>query len=211
MDIKVVQKKKSNKGLLIALLVILIIGIAIGGFALYKYYNHNVPSIVGMETQQAKDSLEDAGLVYVVQDRAYSDSVEKGCIISQSIAAGDSIKSGTKVQVVISKGEQPKPKAKVKKIIVKDNDNSSASSSSSSSSSAVTDIVYYAVRSDGVNVRSEPKHKSSLVVAIPDNSTPLTYMDDTSEGYGSDGKIHTWYKVQTPDGDIGWVRSDLVK
>ena len=69
---------------------------------------------------------------------------------------------------------------------------------------------YYQKIGDSVNLRSDPTHDSKLVATIEDSS-PLFFYGETEQGYGSDGKIHEWYKVYLGDGISGWVRSDLVK
>ena len=66
----------------------------------------------------------------------------------------------------------------------------------------------------GLNVRSEPKHESELVDTVY-GGTKLYYYDETGQGYGSDGLLHEWYRVEwavpgSSEEKAGWVRSDLV-
>ena len=61
-----------------------------------------------------------------------------------------------------------------------------------------------------LNVRSEAKHESDLVVKIYDESELMSYYGESKQGLGSDGKLHDWYKITLNDGTSGWVRSDLV-
>ncbi len=61
-----------------------------------------------------------------------------------------------------------------------------------------------------LNVRSEAKHESDLVVKIYDESELMSYYGESKQGLGSDGKLHDWYKITLKDGTSGWVRSDLV-
>ena len=75
----------------------------------------------------------------------------------------------------------------------------------------VADAVFYPARSDGVNVRTEPRHNSGLVTSINNRNTALYYFGESEQGYGSDGAIHTWYRIETENGLSGWVRSDLVR
>ena len=66
----------------------------------------------------------------------------------------------------------------------------------------------------GMNVRSKPDHESELVDTIF-GGTKLYFYDEISQGYGSDGIMHDWYRVEwqvsgTTEEKAGWVRSDLV-
>ena len=66
----------------------------------------------------------------------------------------------------------------------------------------------------GLNVRSESKHESVLVDTIY-GGTKLYFYDEIGQGYGSDGLMHDWYRVEwavpgTTEEKAGWVRSDLV-
>ena len=66
----------------------------------------------------------------------------------------------------------------------------------------------------GLNVRSEPKHESGLVDTIY-GGTILYFYDEVDQGYGSDGILHDWVRVEwavpgSTEEKAGWVRSDLV-
>ena len=66
----------------------------------------------------------------------------------------------------------------------------------------------------GLNVRSESKHESGLVDTIY-GGTKLYFYDEVGQGYGSDGLLHDWYRVEwavpgTTEEKAGWIRSDLV-
>ena len=62
---------------------------------------------------------------------------------------------------------------------------------------------------DGVNIRPTPEISEERVMLIP--------YDDTESQFVCQGEEHLddeefiWCKVMTPDGKIGWVRSDLMK
>ena len=62
----------------------------------------------------------------------------------------------------------------------------------------------------GVNLRSEPRHNSSLAgEAYPPDV--LYYYGESAWGEGSDGAQHLWYYVNVAGTNTwGWVRSDLV-
>ena len=85
----------------VAVVVLLACIIPIG----YKYYHHVVPSVSGMAAQKAQTTLEEAGLGYKVKSKEFSDSVDRNAVISQSIKKGETVKKGTVVKVVISKGK----------------------------------------------------------------------------------------------------------
>lgn len=62
----------------------------------------------------------------------------------------------------------------------------------------------------GLNVRSQPRHKSDLIKTVKSSTEKLYYSGESAEGYGSDGELHVWYKIDIETGGTGWVRSDLV-
>lgn len=73
----------------------------------------------------------------------------------------------------------------------------------------VAEIIFHITESS--NLRSEPKHDSALITTVRDTSVNLHYFGENGEGYGSDGMLHTWYKVYLDDGKVsGWIRADLV-
>lgn len=68
-----------------------------------------VPNVVGMTQAQASNAIQNAGLsVHVIND--WSEKVAKGNVISQSIAAGSKVASGTYVRLVVSQGVPNVPK-----------------------------------------------------------------------------------------------------
>ncbi|MCF0230033.1 MAG: hypothetical protein HUJ76_10135, partial [Parasporobacterium sp.] len=70
-------------------------------------------------------------------------------------------------------------------------------------------ILYVNPINDQINVRSLPQHDSALVgtVSMYEN---MYFNNETSTGYGSDGKLHFWYRITSDRGVTGWVRDDLV-
>ena len=65
-----------------------------------------VPGVIGMTHDDARKAIVDASLGFD-STTAYSDSVAEGKVISQSIAAGTKVKSGTTVSVTLSLGPKP--------------------------------------------------------------------------------------------------------
>ncbi|CAN5708336.1 Stk1 family PASTA domain-containing Ser/Thr kinase [soil metagenome] len=68
--------------------------------------NVEVPDLSGMTLNEAEAAVRDAGLAYNGNDTAPSDDVEEGRVISQSVAAGESVEPGTGVGVRISTGPE---------------------------------------------------------------------------------------------------------
>jgi eukaryotic-like serine/threonine-protein kinase len=66
-----------------------------------------IPKLEGLPFSRAKAALADANLQLGAQKHRYSDTVRKGEIIGQRPPATGTIESGTKVDLVISKGPQP--------------------------------------------------------------------------------------------------------
>ena len=71
-----------------------------------------VPDVVGKTQDDAKQAITDAKLGFD-HTSAYSDTVDEGKVISQSVAAGSKVKSGTTVSVVVSLGAKPVSDVKV--------------------------------------------------------------------------------------------------
>ena len=67
-----------------------------------------VPSVTGKTQEEAQNALGDVGLNIGSVTEEYSDSVDAGLVIDQSVAAGRYVDKGTRVDLVISKGPQEK-------------------------------------------------------------------------------------------------------
>ncbi|MEV4637299.1 Stk1 family PASTA domain-containing Ser/Thr kinase [Actinoplanes sp. NPDC049548] len=66
-----------------------------------------VPDVVGMEKAAAKGEIEGTKLKFREGEGKYSDDVPQGVVISVEPKAGESLKPGATVTVVISKGKAP--------------------------------------------------------------------------------------------------------
>lgn len=66
-----------------------------------------VPDLENKTADQAKKLLTDAGLKDGGYTEEYSNSVEAGKVISQTVKAGKKVDSGTSVSYVVSKGKEP--------------------------------------------------------------------------------------------------------
>ena len=70
---------------------------------------YDVPAVKGMSEQDATAALTAANLSLGTVDQAYDDKVDAGLVVSSKPKAGASVKPGTPVSIVISKGPQPVP------------------------------------------------------------------------------------------------------
>jgi serine/threonine-protein kinase len=68
---------------------------------------YDVPKLRKLTVEEAEVALGAANLVLGEQDQAYDDTVKKGDIISSDPPAGESVKPGTAVAVVVSQGPEP--------------------------------------------------------------------------------------------------------
>ncbi|WP_315308209.1 Stk1 family PASTA domain-containing Ser/Thr kinase [Pseudoramibacter alactolyticus] len=102
------RKKKKRKRVLIGLLVaaLAIAGIVAGYRAFSASRKVTVPDVSGMTKSQAKTAVEAVGLTLEVESTEYSDTVDRGKIISQSPKANAMSREGRAVKVVISKGSE---------------------------------------------------------------------------------------------------------
>ena len=98
--------KKSRTGLIVALIVavVAVIGIAVG-LTQCSGSGTAVPDVVNMEQEQAEETIRAAGFEVGNVSTAKSDSVEEGRVISQDPGAGSRREEGTRVNLVISGGE----------------------------------------------------------------------------------------------------------
>lgn len=65
----------------------------------------NVPNVLGYTEEKATDTLETAGLKVKLEE-VYSDSVEVGQVMKQSIASGKTVPAGTTVTITVSLGAE---------------------------------------------------------------------------------------------------------
>lgn len=74
------------------------------GFALGRKDDVNVPNVANLTESQAKDSILASGLKIGKVTRKNSSTVKKGYLISSSPTAGSTVKSGDKINLIVSKG-----------------------------------------------------------------------------------------------------------
>lgn len=103
------QQKNPKKIAIIAIAAI--VALAVIGVVVFSLMNANqtgnpVPSVLGKTQEEATQLLVDAGFQVGNVDSAYDESVEAGLVISQDPSADSKRPEGTKVNLVISQGEE---------------------------------------------------------------------------------------------------------
>jgi serine/threonine-protein kinase len=82
---------------------------AVAAFLVYKIINFDktgeVPLIEGKNLTEAADELNKRKLFLSIEGKEHSDEVPEGHIISQKIKAGEKIRVGTDVEVIVSRGQ----------------------------------------------------------------------------------------------------------
>jgi len=102
------KKGKGAKWLPWAMLALMVILLAFGGYWIYRSAatpKTVIPNLEGKTLMEATDILKERGLK-IESEESFSSTVEEGKIISQDPEAGIKVKKDTVVKVVISKGEE---------------------------------------------------------------------------------------------------------
>lgn len=73
----------------------------------------SIPSLTGKSDSDAQAAIKSAGLKVGTVTYEYSDSVEKGIVISQDPYSGKKVEAGTTVNIVVSRGKKPEDKVSV--------------------------------------------------------------------------------------------------
>ncbi|MHB1325315.1 MAG: Stk1 family PASTA domain-containing Ser/Thr kinase [Thermoleophilia bacterium] len=76
-----------------------------------------VPDVKNLTVDQASSRLSQDGLTLGTTSEQYSDTVGTGKVVSQSPGAGQSVKEGSSVNIVVSKGPEPPKKVTVPNLI----------------------------------------------------------------------------------------------
>lgn len=103
------KSKNNTKTILSAvLLAFLVVSIVFAGWIKLKdFLSVNeviVPNVVGMTESEARNTIEDLGLVFNVSGTATSEEFEPGLVISQSEKENTKVNEGFTIDVVISEG-----------------------------------------------------------------------------------------------------------
>ena len=104
---------KKHKGLSIFVGLILLFCLAFGGTMLVLNVTTpkdvELPNIVGISKEEAKQKVEQTGLIFEIEAEEYNSEVEANLVISQNPEYAENynkVKEGTVVKVVISKGTE---------------------------------------------------------------------------------------------------------
>lgn len=126
-DNKSKERKKNNKlTMIIGVISALIISVI---FVFGAFYNViiekfvvkevQIPNIVNESSESAQESLKSLGLGVMVENQVFDDGIPVGHVVSQNPSAGETVKEGYTVSLILSKG--PK-KVSIPKIIHKEID-----------------------------------------------------------------------------------------
>lgn len=137
----------------------------------------NVPSVIGMSKDDATNKLKNSGLGYNFV-YSYSNSVEKGKAIKQSISAGSDVAKGTTVTVTLSNG--PKP--------VSNNNQSSGSSNNTPAPTPQCDTSKGATFWAGVGNTGQQVYNSTKS-QNPGFTITANYVDSCPNGATTSGMV----------------------
>ncbi|MFC8371202.1 Stk1 family PASTA domain-containing Ser/Thr kinase [Streptomyces sp. NPDC057238] len=90
----------------IVVAVLLVLGVGTGIWYINSGQFTKVPPLLGKTEQEARDRLTDAGLEAGQVKEAYSDTVERGTVISTDPKAGARVRGSDSVSLTLSKGPQ---------------------------------------------------------------------------------------------------------
>ncbi|GAA2250023.1 Stk1 family PASTA domain-containing Ser/Thr kinase [Streptomyces atrovirens] len=90
----------------IVVAVLLVLGVGTGIWYINSGQFTKVPPLLGKTEQEARDRLADAGLEAGRVKEAYSDTVERGTVISTDPKAGARVRGSDSVSLTLSKGPQ---------------------------------------------------------------------------------------------------------
>lgn len=100
-------KRRAPLAILVALLLVL--GVGAGVWYINSGQFTQVPAVLAQTQAQAEDRLADAGLDLGKVDKAYSDTVERGTVISTDPDVGARIRNNDSVDLTVSLGPETVP------------------------------------------------------------------------------------------------------
>ncbi|WP_327333436.1 Stk1 family PASTA domain-containing Ser/Thr kinase [Streptomyces anulatus] len=95
-----------RKLIMVLTAVLLTLGIGTGVWYINSGQFTQVPSLLGQTQQTAEKRLSDKGLGLKGVDRVFSDTVERGSVVSSDPASGDRIRGNGSVKLVVSRGPE---------------------------------------------------------------------------------------------------------
>jgi serine/threonine-protein kinase len=102
------QRRRGPRRSVVAVVVAVLLALGIGTGVWYinsGQFTH-VPSLLGQTEKDARQRLAKAGLELKGVDRAYSDTMERGKVISSDPKSGDRIRGNDAVKLVVSRGPE---------------------------------------------------------------------------------------------------------
>ena len=103
----IVRKKKKPMILVLGIAAtFFIIAIVVTAYSYQSVVLSEIPYLTGLSKDEAKLRLQDRKLIPICTEQ-YSDTVDKGRVISQDLSPGLLVKKGSEVQFVVSKGPPP--------------------------------------------------------------------------------------------------------
>jgi serine/threonine-protein kinase len=97
-------RRRSHKGLIIFILVLILAAAAgIGAWLYGRVAFENTPDLVGLSQSQATTTLTNDGLKYTIAT-TYSDKIAAGQVVSVSPSPGTPVKQGAVITLTVSKG-----------------------------------------------------------------------------------------------------------
>ncbi|MFF3780448.1 Stk1 family PASTA domain-containing Ser/Thr kinase [Streptomyces sp. NPDC001933] len=102
------RRRRGPRRSVIALVVAVLLALGIGTGVWYINSGQftRVPSLLGQTEKDARQRLTKAGLELKDVDRAYSDTVERGKVISSDPGSGDRVRGNDAVKIVVSRGPE---------------------------------------------------------------------------------------------------------
>lgn len=66
-----------------------------------------MPNVIGLTVEEAQEKVESVGLKFEIDQKEYSNDIENGYIISQSLPYFENykVKQGSYIEVIVSRGE----------------------------------------------------------------------------------------------------------
>ncbi|MDG9684795.1 Stk1 family PASTA domain-containing Ser/Thr kinase [Streptomyces sp. DH18] len=95
-----------RKLIMVLTAVLLTLGIGTGVWYINSGQFTQVPSLLGQTQQTAEKRLSDKGLGLKGVERVFSDTVERGSVVSSDPASGDRIRGNGSVKLVVSRGPE---------------------------------------------------------------------------------------------------------
>lgn len=96
----------------IVMMIVVLFGVVFGVFGLLGEFTHNgekieVPSVVGSSVEIAERTLENSKLRVVISDSMFNAKLPAGAVIEQTPRAGNFVKSGRRVYLIINMRGEP--------------------------------------------------------------------------------------------------------